>query len=69
MVGMVSLMYIFISNNALMKLEDYRHLDCEANAHVLPTSSGTHHLHIPRRYDVRRLLRIVEREALDQLES
>ena len=50
--------------------EDYKHLECEANGHTIPTAS-TNHVHVPRGYDVRkvhRLMKIIEREALDQLE-
>lgn len=51
----------------MAQLEDYKHLECEANAHIsLPIRSA--YGNFPRGHDVRRILAIINREALDQLE-
>lgn len=49
-----------------MPLENYEHLECEANAHTPLTQS--HHLHIPRGYDSKKLLDKIQKEALGELE-
>ena len=48
-----------------MNRQEFDSLEIEANA---SPHLGTHHLHIPRGYDSKTLLRIVQKEALDQLE-
>lgn len=49
-----------------MDRQEFDSLEIEANAspHI-----SSHHVHIPRGYSSAKLLRIVEKEALDQLES
>lgn len=49
-----------------MNRQEFDSLEIEANA---SPHLGTHHLHIPRGYDSAKLLRIVQKEALDQLEA
>lgn len=62
----VSVTLLFLKYFHDMNREEFDSLEIEANAHTPVISS--HHLHIPRGYDSRRLMEIVEKEALDQLE-
>lgn len=48
-----------------MNRQDFDTLECEANASPVICN---HHIHIPRCYSAGKLLKAVEREALDQLE-
>lgn len=49
-----------------MNRQEFDSLEIEANAG--PAVVGSHHLHIPRGYDCRRLMEIVRKEALEELE-
>lgn len=48
-----------------MNRQDFDTLEIEANA--APVFCN-HHVHIPRGYDCSKLLRIIQKEAIDQLE-
>lgn len=50
-----------------MNRKDFDSLEIEANGLDVPRAMS-HHLHFPRWYSVRKLMDIVNREALDQLE-
>lgn len=50
-----------------MNRHEFDRLEIEANGITTP-SVGSHHLHIPRGYDVRKLMDIVRKETLDQFE-